>query len=122
MGFSQNELVELASEKNKARANLVKERFISNFEKQYGYDEDAIAEFTDMPPFYVAAMPSFIQEEIREKLIARLTELCKCTPENVDDAMNSKLYDLANLIDIYEYVIQAEEHQIKTEEGKREKR
>lgn len=130
MSFTKNELVmfmdelvELASEENKARANLVKERFIRNFEKSYGYEKNAEAGITDMQPFYVAAMPNSVQEEIKEKVIARLTELGKCTPENVHDAMCSKIYDLAELIDIYKYVIQAEEEQKKKEkQRKREKR
>ena len=43
MGFTKRELVEfldglgeLASEENRARAVLVKERFLSDFEKSYG--------------------------------------------------------------------------------------
>lgn len=130
MGFTRNELitfmdelVELASEENKARANLVKARFVSNFEKSYGYEKNAEAEITDRPPFYIAAMPDSVQEEIRKKVIVRLTELGECTPENVHNAMNSKIYDLAELIDISEYVIRAEEEQRrKVEESKREKR
>lgn len=45
MGFTRRELmefldglVELASEENKTRAVLAKERFISDFEKTYGYE------------------------------------------------------------------------------------
>ena len=33
-----NELVELASEENKTKAVSVKEKFISDFEKSYGYN------------------------------------------------------------------------------------
>lgn len=130
MGFTKQELIEfidelaeLASEENKARANLVKARFVSNFEKSYGYEKNAEAEITDRPSFYIAAMPDSVQEEIRKKVIVSLTELGECTPENVHNAMNSKIYDLAELIDISEYVIRAEEEQrIKEEESKREKR
>lgn len=34
-----DELVELASEENKTRAILVKEKFISDFEKSYEYEK-----------------------------------------------------------------------------------
>ncbi len=33
-----------------------------------------------MPPYYVAAMSDDVQEEIRQKVIARLTEAGECTP------------------------------------------
>lgn len=35
-----DELVELASEENKTRAILVKEKFISDFEKSYEYEKE----------------------------------------------------------------------------------
>lgn len=35
-----NELVGLASEENKTRAVLVKEKFISDFEKSYEYEKE----------------------------------------------------------------------------------
>ena len=51
MGFTRRELiqfldglVELASEENKARAVLVKEKFLSDFEKTYGYEKEVITE------------------------------------------------------------------------------
>ena len=47
MGFTKRELiefldglVELASEENKAKAVLVKEQFLSDFEKSYGYEKE----------------------------------------------------------------------------------
>ena len=46
MGFTKRELiqfldglVELASEENKAKAVLAKEKFLSDFEKTYGYEK-----------------------------------------------------------------------------------
>lgn len=39
-----NELVELASEENKTKAVLVKKQFLSDFEKSYGYEKEAILE------------------------------------------------------------------------------
>ncbi len=53
-----------------------------------------------MPPYYVAAMSDDVQEEIRQKVIARLTETGECTPENIESAMCSKIYDLEDLIDM----------------------
>lgn len=111
MGFTRrelirfmDELVELASEENKAKTILVKEQFLSDFENTYGYEKEVITEISKLPPHYIAAMPDSVQEEIRQKVIAALTEHGECTPKNVDRAMSSKIYDLEDLIDIREYV------------------
>lgn len=90
-------LVELASEENKATAVLVKERFISGFEKSYEYEKEVREEVSYLPPYYIAAMPDDVQEEIRKKVIEALTEVGECTPENIDSAMCSKIYDLEDL-------------------------
>ena len=114
-----NGLVELASEENKVKAVIAKEKFISEFEKAYGYEKEAITEVSKLPPHYIATMPDSVQEEIRQKVIAALTEHGECTPENVDRAMSSKIYDLEDLIDIREYVRQMEAEQRKKAEQKR---
>ena len=126
MGFTKRELiefmdglVELASEENKATAVLVKERFISDFEKSYEYEKEVREEVSYLPPYYIAAMPDDVQEEIRKKVIEALTEVSECTPENIDSAMCSKIYDLEDLIDIREYVRRMEEEQRKEVEQKR---
>lgn len=126
MGFTRRELiefmdglVELASEENKATAVLVKERFISDFEKSYEYEKEVRKEVSYLPPHYIAAMPDDVQEEIRKKVIEALTEVGECTPENIDSAMCSKIYDLEDLIDIREYVRRMEEEQRKEVEQKR---
>ena len=126
MGFTRRELiefmdglVELASEENKATALLVKERFISDFEKSYEYEKEVREEVSYLPPYYIAAMPDDVQEEIRKKVIEALTEVGECTPENIDSAMCSKIYDLEDLIDIREYVRRMEEEQRKEAEQKR---
>ncbi len=112
-------LVELASEENKATAVLVKERFISDFGKSYEYEKEVKEEVSYLPPYYIAAMPDDVQEEIRKKVIEALTEVGECTPENIDSAMCSKIYDLEDLIDIREYVRRMEEEQRKEVEQKR---
>ena len=112
-------LVELASEENKVKAVLAKEKFLSDFEKTYGYEKEVIAEVSKLPPHYIAAMPDSVQEEIKQKVIAALTEHGECTPENVDRAMSSKIYDLEDLIDIREYVERMEAEQRKKAEQKR---
>ena len=112
-------LVELASEENKTRAVLVKEKFISDFEKSYEYEKEVITEVSSLPPHYIAAMPDSVQEEIRQKVIAALTEHGECTPENIDNAMCSKIYDLDDLIDIREYVKRMEAEQRKKADQKR---
>lgn len=115
-----DELVELASEENKTRAILVKEKFISDFEKSYEYEREVQTEISYLPPYYIAAMPDDVQEEIKQKVIAALTEHGECTPENIENAMSSKLYDLDDLIDIKEYVRRMEEeHQKKQEQSRR---
>ena len=114
-----NELVELASEENKTKAVSVKEKFISDFEKSYEYEKEAVTEVSKLPPHYIAAMPDSVQEEIRQKVMAALTEHGECTPENVDRAMSSKIYDLDDLIDIREYVGRMEAEQRKKAEQKR---
>lgn len=62
-----DELVELASEENKTRAILVKEKFISDFEKSYEYEKEVQTEVSYLPPYYIAAMPDDVQEEIKQK-------------------------------------------------------
>ena len=126
MGFTKRELVEfldglveLSSEENRARAVLVKERFLSDFEKSYGFEKEVITEVSKLPPHYIAAMPDSVQEEIRQKVMAVLAEHGECTPENVDCAMSSKIYDLDDLIDIREYVGRMEAEQRKKAEQKR---
>ena len=114
-----NGLVELASEENKVKAVLAKEKFISEFEKAYGYEKEVITEVSKLPPHYIAAMPENVQEEIKQKVIAALTEHGECTPENVDRAMCSKIYDLVDLIDIREYVERIEAEQRKKADQKR---
>ena len=114
-----NELVELASEENKTKAVSVKEKFISDFEKSYEYEKEAVTEVSKLQPHYIAAMPDSVQEEIRQKVMAVLAEHGECTPENVDRAMSSKIYDLEDLIDIREYVRKMEAEQRKKAEQKR---
>ena len=108
--------MELASEENKTRAILVKEKFISDFEKSYEYEKEVQTEVSYLPPYYIAAMPDDVQEEIKQKVIAALTEHGECTPENIENAMCSKIYDLEDLIDIREYVERMEEEQRKKQE------
>ena len=112
-------LVELASEENKIRAVLVKEKFISDFEKSYEYGEEVEKTVSYLPPHYIVAMSDDVQQEIKEKIITALTEAGECTPENIDRAMSSKIYDLEDLIDIREYVKMMETEQKKKTEQKR---
>ena len=126
MGFTRRELiefldglVELASEENKVKAVLAKEKFLNEFEETYGYKKEVKTEVSNLPPYYIAAMPDSMQEEIKQKVIAALKEHGECTPENVDRAMSSKIYDLEDLIDIREYVERMEAEQRKKAEQKR---
>ena len=116
-----DELVELASEENKERAIYIKEKFISNFRTIREYEKEVQTEITELPPYYIASMPDLVQEEIKAKVIVALTEYGECTPENVERAMSSKIYDLEDLIDIKEYVRRMEEEQRKKAEQQRGK-
>lgn len=114
-----DELVDLASEENKSKAIMIKEKFITDFERSNEKEREEQKEITKLPPYYIAAMPDLVQKEIKEKVIAALTEYGECTPENVERAMNSKIYDLEDLIDIREYVRRMEEEQHKKTSQKR---
>lgn len=76
--------------------------------KSYEYEKEVQTEITELPPYYIVAMPDAVQEEIKAKVIAALTEYGECTPENVERAMSSKIYDLDDLIDIKEYAAVAD--------------
>ena len=111
-------LVELAGEGNKAKAILVREQFLSSFEKSYEYEE-VFTEVSGLPPHYVAEMPGDVQEEIRKKVTAALTEAGECTLDNIDRAMASKIHDLEALIDVREYIGRIESEQKKKGEQER---
>ena len=117
MGFTKSELVQffdeltgLISEENQSEANLLIRGFVLDFEKSYKY-EDAVLQknVPYVPPFYIPVMSQTFQEEIRLKLTEKLTELGEYSPENVEQAMRSKIYDLRELIDITEYAKWADE-------------
>ena len=74
---------------------------------------------TNKEQFTLRKNSSVTLEEIKSKVIAVLTECGECTPENVERAMCSKIYDLNDLIDIKEYVRRMEEEQRKKAEQKR---
>lgn len=117
MGFTKSELVQffdeltaLISEENQSEANLLIRRFVLDFEKSYKY-EDAVLQkdVPYVPPYYISVMPQTFQEEIRQKLTDKLTELGEYSPENVEQVMRSKIYDLRELIDITDYAKWADE-------------
>lgn len=56
-----DELVDLASEENKQRAIYIKEKFISNFRTIREYKREVQTEITELPLYYIAAMPDLIQ-------------------------------------------------------------
>lgn len=56
-----------------------------------------------VPPYYISVMPQSLQEEIREKLTAKLTEWGEYSPEKIEQMMRVKIYDLKELIDIKDY-------------------
>ena len=48
-------LVELASEENKEKAVLVKEKFINGFEKNYEYEQEVQKESPFLPSYYIVS-------------------------------------------------------------------
>ena len=61
-----DELVELASEENKARAILVKEKFINDFEKSYEYEKEVQTEITELPPYDIVNIGlHFFHKDVR---------------------------------------------------------
>ena len=117
MGFTKSELVQffdeltgLISEENQSEANLMIRRFVLDFEKSYKYEDMVLQKNVPyVSPCYISVMPQTFQEEIRLKLTEKLTELGEYSPENVEQAMRSKIYDLRDLIDITEYAKWADE-------------
>ena len=102
------------SEKERVEAKIIE--FANGFEFA---EKEVEKEVGYLPPHYIAAMPDAVQEEIKEKVIAALTEVGECTPENIERAMCSKIYDLEDLIDVREYIKKMEEEQRKKSEQKR---
>lgn len=116
MGFTKLELVqffdgltELVSEENRGKARVQIRKFLLEFEKSYQY-EDAVTQrnVPYIPPYYIPAMPQAVQEEIREKLAAKLTGQEENAAERIEQFMRSQIYDLKGLIDIKEYVAWAD--------------
>ena len=72
MGFTKRELIqfldglmELASEENKVKVVLTKEKFLNDFEKTYGYEKEVITEGSKLPPHYIAESTDYGGEEGR---------------------------------------------------------
>ena len=114
-----NELVELASEENRARAVMVKRKMIDDFEKNYGFEKEAERQISYLPRHDIAAMPDDVQEEFKQKVMVELMKHRECTPWNVQRAMASKIYDLSDLIDIREHMERIEEENRKKAEQSR---
>ena len=112
MGFTKLELVqffdrltELVSEENKEKARVQIREFFLDFEKSYQYGDAVMQRGVPyLPPYYISTMPQTMQEEIREKLTAKLTEQGAYTSERVEEFMCSKIHDLKELIDIKDYM------------------
>ena len=85
---------ELVSEENRGKARVQIRKFLLSFEKSYQY-EDAVMHsgVSYLPPYYIAAMPQTMQEEIRKKLTVKLTELGESSAERVEQSMRSRLID-----------------------------
>ena len=66
-------------------------------------------------------MSDDVQEAIRQEVTAALTKAGVCTPENIENAMCSKIYDLDDTIDIRKYVRMMEEKERDNRETETEK-
>ncbi len=117
MGFTKRELIqffdrltELIGKGNKRKAKAMVRRFRLDFEAGYQYENGEMQkDVSYLPPFYIAAMSQSLQDEIKQKVTARLAELGEYSPEMVECAMCSKIYDLGELIEINDYVRWANE-------------
>lgn len=112
MGFTKRELVgffdsltELVSEENRKEAEFLIRTFMEGFEKSYPYETASYMgkETVSFSARHVAALPESIQQEIREEVSACLKETGNYSPESVDRAMDSRLCDLEELLDIAKY-------------------
>lgn len=128
MGFTKRELVEffdslteLVREENRKEAEFLIQTFMDSFEKSYPYEMTIHTgkETVSFPACYVAAMPDIVQQEIREEVSARLNETGNYSPESVDRAMDSRLCDLEELLDIARYAGKLEVQNRKTQDRSR---
>lgn len=128
MGFTRRELIgffdsltELVSEENRKEAEFLIQTFMDSFEKSYQYETTSYTEkeTASFPACYVAAMPESVQQEIREEVSARLKEIGNYSPESVDRAMDSRLCDLEELLDIAKYAGKLEAQHRKISERSR---
>lgn len=127
MGFTKRELIEffnslteLVSEENQKEARFLIQTFIDGFEKSYQYETiHTEKEILSFPACHIAALPESIQQEIREEVGARLIETGNYSPENVERAMDSKLCDLEELLDIEKYAGKMETQHTKMQERSR---
>lgn len=62
---------------DKAKAIWVKEQFLSDFEKSYGYEKEAITGVSSLPPHCIADLPDFVREEIRQKVVAACSRMAE---------------------------------------------
>ncbi|MBD5543332.1 MAG: hypothetical protein HDR01_03545 [Lachnospiraceae bacterium] len=69
-------LVELASEENKAKAVLVKERFISDFEKSYEYEKEVSDGSSESEPKY--AVTAILDRKSGELLYDEEADFVEC--------------------------------------------
>lgn len=101
MGFSEKELIEFGN------------RLIENISEQNKAEAELQGRMAHQTPYYVAELPEDMQKEIRQRVAAVLTERGVFTPENLENAMKSKICDLEELFDAREYIQRLEEEQQK---------
>ena len=128
MGFTKRELVgffdsltELVREEKRKEAEFLIQTFMDSFEKSYQYEMTIHTgkETVSFSTCYVAAMPDIVQQEIREEVSARLKETGNYSPESVERAMDSRLCDLEELLDIAKYAGKVEAQHRKISERSR---
>lgn len=127
MGFTKRELIEffnslteLVSEENQKEARFLIQTFMDGFEKSYPYETiHTEKEILSFPACHIVALPEPIQQKIKEDVSARLKEIGDYSPENVERAMNSKLCDMEELLDIQKYTAKLEQEKRKMLERNR---
>jgi len=70
---------------------------------------------------YVSSLPYLMQQQIRKEVIEKLQKLGSYSPENVERAINSRLSDLENVIDVRKYEERQQEEKKRKDNEKENK-
>lgn len=98
----REELLEMVQEEKRAEAEKILNRIIGEPEQE---------EITIHPNMFVGMLPEDIQDEIRKEVTSYLKKMGAYSEENVQNAMDSRLWVLDDAIDYHKYVTNQKEKQ-----------